>query len=116
MPLFTLEKYEKALFTGTEFAPPAPGNYYVSAKNDLTNTESINRICFAVDNIPESDFTFPRLTTVHVHKELLGELAIERIIRRIENPSEIPLRIITPTSLVIRQSCGSGQELVSPSL
>jgi LacI family transcriptional regulator len=60
-----------------------------------------------LDNIPESDFTFPRLTTVHVHKELLGELAVERVVRRIENPNEIPLRIITPTSLVIRQSCGS---------
>jgi len=59
-----------------------------------------------VDNIPDANFTFPTLTTVHVHKELLGELAVERIIRRIENPDEIPLRIITPTSLVIRQSCG----------
>lgn len=60
-----------------------------------------------LDNIPESEFTFPTLTTVHVHKELLGELAVERITRRIENPDEIPLRIITPTSLIIRQSCGS---------
>ncbi len=60
-----------------------------------------------LDNIPESEFTFPTLTTVHVHKELLGELAIERITRRIENPDEIPLRIITPTSLVVRQSCGT---------
>jgi len=59
------------------------------------------------DNIPDSDFTFPTLTTIHVHKELLGELAVERIIRHIENPNEIPLRIITPISLVIRQSCGS---------
>lgn len=59
------------------------------------------------DNIPESEFTFPTLTTLHVHKELLGELAVERLVRRIENPSEIPLRIIIPTNLVVRQSCGS---------
>ena len=64
-----------------------------------------------VDNIPDANFTFPTLTTLHVHKELLGELAVERIIRRIENPNEIPLRIITPTSLVIRQSCGSSLNL-----
>lgn len=59
------------------------------------------------DNIPDSEFTFPTLTTVHVHKELLGALAIERIVRRIENPDEVPLRIMTPTSLIVRQSCGS---------
>jgi LacI family transcriptional regulator len=59
------------------------------------------------DNIPDSDYTFPPLTTVNVHKELLGELAVERIVRRIENPNEIPLSIIIPTSLVIRQSCGN---------
>jgi DNA-binding LacI/PurR family transcriptional regulator len=59
------------------------------------------------DNIPDSEFTFPPLTTINVHKMLLGEIAAERIIRRIENPDEVYLKIIVPTSLVIRQSCGS---------
>jgi len=47
------EKYEKPLFTGLEFAPSAPGNYYVAAKNKLTNAESKNRIGFAVDKMPK---------------------------------------------------------------
>ncbi len=59
------------------------------------------------DNITESAFTVPSLTTVHVHKELMGELAAERVVRRIENEDEIPLYIQTPTKLVIRHSCGS---------
>ena len=59
------------------------------------------------DNIPESAFTAPSLTTVHVHKQLMGELAAERVVKHIENPDEIPLFIQTPTHLVIRQSCGS---------
>jgi DNA-binding LacI/PurR family transcriptional regulator len=59
------------------------------------------------DNIPGSEFTIPPLTTVHVHKDLIGALAAERAIRRIENPDEIPLQIITPTSVIIRQSCGA---------
>jgi DNA-binding LacI/PurR family transcriptional regulator len=59
------------------------------------------------DNIAESAFTAPSLTTVHVHKQLMGELAAERAVKRIENEDEIPLLIQTPTSLVIRQSCGS---------
>ena len=58
------------------------------------------------DNIPGSEFTIPPLTTIHVHKELIGALAAERAIRRIENPDEIPLQIWTPTSVIIRQSCG----------
>jgi len=57
------------------------------------------------DNIPDAEFTFPPLTTVNVHKVLLGELAAERIVRRIENPDEVYLHILVPTSLIIRQSC-----------
>lgn len=59
------------------------------------------------DNIAESMFTVPPLTTVHVHKQLIGELAAERVVKHIENENEIPLLIQTPTHLVIRQSCGS---------
>jgi DNA-binding LacI/PurR family transcriptional regulator len=59
------------------------------------------------DNIANSQFTIPPLTTVHVHKELIGALAAERAVRRIENKDEIPLQIWTPTSVIIRQSCGS---------
>ena len=59
------------------------------------------------DNITESAFTVPSLTTVHVHKQLIGVLAAERIVKRIENEDEIPLFIQTPTRLVIRRSCGS---------
>ncbi len=59
------------------------------------------------DNITESSFIAPPITTVHVHKQLLGEIAAERVVKQIENPDEIPLLIQTPTQLVIRQSCGS---------
>jgi DNA-binding LacI/PurR family transcriptional regulator len=62
------------------------------------------------DNIPDAEFTYPPLTTVNVHKELMGELAAERMVRRIENPNEIPLHIIVPTELVVRESCGSCSE------
>jgi len=59
------------------------------------------------DNIAESAFTVPPLTTIHVHKQLIGKLAAERVVRRIENEDEVPLFIQTPTQLVIRNSCGS---------
>lgn len=59
------------------------------------------------DNISDSEFTIPALTTVHVYKEWIGALAVERAIRRIENPDEVPLQIVTPTSVIIRKSCGA---------
>lgn len=59
------------------------------------------------DNITESAFTVPALTTVHVHKQLIGELTVERVVKRIENADGIALTIQTPTHLVIRQSCGT---------
>ena len=59
------------------------------------------------DNIASSGFTVPPLTTVHVHKQAMGALAAERVIQQIENADEIPLQIVTPTSLVVRQSCGN---------
>lgn len=58
------------------------------------------------DNIPDAEFAFSPLTTVHVHKGLMGELAAERLVQRIENPDNRYIKIITPISLVIRQSCG----------
>ncbi len=60
------------------------------------------------DDIPEAAFTVPALTTVHVHKRLIGALAAERIVRRIENVDEVPLHVQTPTYLVIRQSSETG--------
>ncbi len=65
------------------------------------------------DNIAESAFTAPSLTTVHVHKQLIGELAAERVVKRIENADEVPLYIETPVQLVIRHSCGAALSAAS---
>jgi hypothetical protein len=51
-PLWEMEQYEKALATGNEFTPSAPGNYFVAAKNNLTNGESSNRISLAIGKTP----------------------------------------------------------------
>lgn len=49
---FRQENDELPLFTGDEFVPPVPGNYYVSAKNKLTHAESTNRICLGIGKTP----------------------------------------------------------------
>ena len=58
------------------------------------------------DNIPDAEYVFSPLTTVDVHKGLMGELAAKRLVQRIEKPDDRYLKIITPISLVVRQSCG----------
>lgn len=69
-PVFITEKYEDALFVGTEFAPQTPGNYFIAAKNNLTNTESSNRFCFAVGKTPETKIA-------EVNPTSLGEESIK---------------------------------------
>ncbi len=59
------------------------------------------------DNLFDASIAYPPLTTVNVHKRLLGRLAAEQLHRRIENPGDPPLKIVTPTELVVRTSCGA---------
>ncbi len=49
----------------------------------------------------------PALTTIGVPKELLGALAVRRLIERIHNPDLAPILQLVPTKLVVRASCGA---------
>jgi DNA-binding LacI/PurR family transcriptional regulator len=59
------------------------------------------------DNIPFACDLEPPLTTVHVPKELMGELAVRRLIERIAEPDLPPIIQMAPTRLVVRGSCGA---------
>lgn len=48
----------------------------------------------------------PPLTTIHVPKELLGEVAVRALIERIGHPDRPPIVRTVPTELVVRGSCG----------
>lgn len=56
------------------------------------------------DNIPVSNVIDPALTTIHVPKQYMGELAIERLMARISDSSLPPVKIEVMTSLVKRRS------------
>jgi DNA-binding LacI/PurR family transcriptional regulator len=58
------------------------------------------------DNIAFSRDLDPPLTTIHVPKELMGELAARRLIERINHPDWSPIIQVVPTRLVVRASCG----------
>jgi LacI family transcriptional regulator len=58
------------------------------------------------DDIRESGIINPALTTVRIEKEEMGRMAARRLIDRIRNPEIMPVKIIVPGKLVIRESTG----------
>lgn len=58
------------------------------------------------DDIPPAATSNPTLTTIRQPIQKTGSVAAEMLIERIEHPEMQPCRIILPTELVIRDSCG----------
>ncbi|MEW5869007.1 MAG: LacI family DNA-binding transcriptional regulator [Chloroflexota bacterium] len=58
------------------------------------------------DDMPFAAHADPPLTTIRQPIQHLGSLAAEMLIERIENPQMAPRRVILPTELVVRASCG----------
>lgn len=59
------------------------------------------------DDMPFAATTTPPLTTVRQPVYQTGAIAAETLIDLIEHPNSQPRRILLPTKLVIRQSCGA---------
>jgi LacI family transcriptional regulator len=58
------------------------------------------------NDIPTSKYTVPPLATVRVHKEFMGETAVELLLERILRKREISKKVIIPTELIRRDSLG----------
>lgn len=59
------------------------------------------------DNIDVGAEAYPALTTVETHGQDIGREAGQLLLRRIADPKMPSERIIIPTRLIIRQSCGA---------
>ncbi len=59
------------------------------------------------DDMPFAARTDPPLTTVRQPIHRLGAVAAETLIELIAHPDDAPRRIVLPTELVIRESCGA---------
>ena len=59
------------------------------------------------DDMPQAATADPPLTTIRQPIQKTGVLAVEMLIDILENGADPPRRIILPTELVIRASCGS---------
>lgn len=62
------------------------------------------------DNIEAGLPVEPRLTTVNVHREEMGCVAIRRMAEMIKDKTDVVTKTVTPVELVVRESCGVKKE------
>lgn len=58
------------------------------------------------DDIQMASYIQPALTTIRQPMRQFGTLAVQQLLRRIQDPSSAVETILLPTELIIRQSCG----------
>lgn len=56
----------------------------------------------SVNDIPTAKFTFPPLSTVRIHSELMGSQGVNLLLERQRDGRDIPLRVLVPSQLVLR--------------
>ncbi|MGN0728833.1 LacI family DNA-binding transcriptional regulator [Treponema sp.] len=59
----------------------------------------------SMDNIEISEYTCPPLTTMNVQKKAMGEQAVKMIVSGTAGKDEQAMRIMLPSSIVVRESC-----------
>ncbi|MEX2190060.1 MAG: LacI family DNA-binding transcriptional regulator [Bacteroidota bacterium] len=62
------------------------------------------------DNIESGLLVEPRLTTVNVHREEMGSIAVRRLVEMIRDKSNLVNRTTTQVELVIRESSGARRQ------
>lgn len=62
------------------------------------------------DNIEESGWVRPALTTISISPRQLGEEAARLMLRRLDDPGMPVARVILPPRLIVRMSCGPDVE------
>jgi len=89
-----------AIFAGSDNLAIA----VLSAVNALGLSTPEDVAVVSVNNLDFSAYTSPPLTTVSIPMEEIGTAAAEMLLRRIDGFSGLPVKIIYPTTLIVRQS------------
>jgi LacI family transcriptional regulator len=59
----------------------------------------------SIDNVEGSEFTCPPLTTMNIQKKAMGERAVEMIVNGTAEKDEKAIKVVLPSTLVVRESC-----------
>ena len=89
-----------AIFVGNDSM--AFGAHTALREHGLSVPQDISMVSF--DDIPEAAHFVPSLTTVRQDFQLLGRLAVEHLIDRIENPAMPTQHVVLEPELIVRES------------
>jgi LacI family ebg operon transcriptional repressor len=91
-------KYPKAIFIATDSI--AIGALRAIHEKNLELPKDI--MLLSINDIPTAKFTFPPLSTVKIHSELMGVEGVKLLVDKIEDERELPIKIIVPWELRLR--------------
>ncbi|TQR43895.1 LacI family DNA-binding transcriptional regulator [Paenibacillus popilliae] len=63
------------------------------------------------NDIAVAQFMTPALTTVRLHSDCIGDTALELMMERLEKQRIIGKKVMIPTELIVRESCGPAARL-----
>ena len=92
--------YPKAMFIASDSI--AIGVLRAVHEHGLNIPEDIALI--SVNDIPTAKFTFPSLSTVRIHSELMGIQGVNLLIEKVRDGRTIPLRVYVPSKLKLRDT------------
>lgn len=58
----------------------------------------------SVNDIPTAKFTFPSLSTVRIHSEMMGIQGVNLLVEKSRDGRELPIKVFVPSELVLRDS------------
>jgi LacI family transcriptional regulator len=91
-----------AIFAGSDAI--AIGAYKAIIENKFSIGKDISIVGF--DDIEMVQFMVPAMTTVKVYTEFMGEAAVDLLIERFIKERSFNKKVVIPTKLMIRDSCG----------
>ncbi|MGN7295931.1 LacI family DNA-binding transcriptional regulator [Fredinandcohnia aciditolerans] len=104
--ILALDHLPTALFIASDRM--SYGAYRAIQEKGLTIPNDISIISF--DDLEMSPYINPPLTTVRVHKEELGRIAVKLLSERVKGEITLPLTTYLPTELIVRKSCGNNNK------
>lgn len=90
----------QALFCGNDVT--ALGALKALRERELRVPEDVS--VFGIDDIEMAQFSLPMLSTVQVPRQHLGKVSAKLLVERIEYGQDLPMTIILPSKLIIRES------------
>ncbi len=105
------------LYSALQILPELPDAFICAndfiAVNLIGCLRRMNIICpkdillLGFDDSPEARYHAPTLSTVHIHTQVMGDLAAELLLSRIASPAREPRTTYSLTDLILRESTGN---------